>query len=409
MCGMKIQLWSSNYDPEPTGIAPVSTAWAMAMTARGHEVDVVSAHPHYPEPKWGSRLLPYREVRDGVPVLRLPIFAGRNGFARRIAEQLSFLGWLAVATPFLGLSRRDVVISVTPSFPALLVAMLATRIWRVPWVVWIQDILPDGAASTGYVDDQGSLFRVARRLELAAYQNADLIFVISLEFERNLIKKGVPQSKTRVVLNPATLPVRATKDSREEGAGPPRILWMGNIGRSQGLPQIVRAFQANETLTEMGAHLVITGTGVAFDEVAEAIESDRVELTGVVSETRLEQELERAWLGAVTQSHDGAEFNLPSKLMNYLAIGLPVLASVEPESGVARLLEGSGGGWVTDRKEPALFAYRAAELLADPQAREEASSSAIEFASEKLSAKAHALNTERELLHCLKREGGSRD
>jgi len=405
---VKIQLWSSHYEPEPTGIAPISATWAKAMVTRGHAVDVVASHPRYPDGRWGSRTLPYREEREGIPVFRLPFTASRKTLWQRIRGEVGFLGWLFFSLPFLGIKGKDVVISVTPSFPALLVAMLATRIWRVPWVVWIQDILPDGAASTGYVDDQGPLFRVARRLERAAYRNADLIFVISPEFERNLIEKGVPQSKTRVVLNPATLPVRATKDSREEGGGPPRILWMGNIGRSQGLPEIVRAFQANEMLTEMGAHLVITGTGVAFDEVAEAIESDRVELTGVVSETRLEQELERAWLGAVTQSHDGAEFNLPSKLMNYLAIGLPVLASVEPEGGVARLLEGSGGGWVTDRKEPALFAYRAAELLADPQAREEASCSSIEFASEKLSANAHALNTERELLHCLEREGDSR-
>lgn len=37
------------------------------MTARGHEVEVVAVHPHYPQPRWGRRTTPYRE---GVPVLR---------------------------------------------------------------------------------------------------------------------------------------------------------------------------------------------------------------------------------------------------------------------------------------------------------------------------------------------------
>jgi colanic acid biosynthesis glycosyl transferase WcaI len=31
---MRIQLWSYNYAPEPTGIAPISTVWAQAMRAR---------------------------------------------------------------------------------------------------------------------------------------------------------------------------------------------------------------------------------------------------------------------------------------------------------------------------------------------------------------------------------------
>ena len=50
---MRIQLWSYNYDPEPSGIAPLSGVWARAMQARGHEVEVIAAHPHYPEPQSG--------------------------------------------------------------------------------------------------------------------------------------------------------------------------------------------------------------------------------------------------------------------------------------------------------------------------------------------------------------------
>ena len=37
---LSVQLWSYNYDPEPTGIGPMSGAWATAMRDRGHEVSV---------------------------------------------------------------------------------------------------------------------------------------------------------------------------------------------------------------------------------------------------------------------------------------------------------------------------------------------------------------------------------
>src|SRR5438445_1530913 len=84
---VRIQLWSYNYDPEPTGIGIVSTVWARAMRDRGHEVEVVAAHPHYPEPQWGTRVLPYREVRDGIKVLRLPLWIGRGSAAERYRQE----------------------------------------------------------------------------------------------------------------------------------------------------------------------------------------------------------------------------------------------------------------------------------------------------------------------------------
>jgi len=68
---MRIQLWSYNYEPEPQGIAPLSAILARALRDRGHDVQVISAHPHYPEPAWGVRWRPYRERRDDIEVLRL--------------------------------------------------------------------------------------------------------------------------------------------------------------------------------------------------------------------------------------------------------------------------------------------------------------------------------------------------
>ena len=83
---MDIQLWSYNFDPESTGIGIVSTVWARGLRDRGHRLSVVAAHPHYPEPVWGTRALPYRERRDGIDVLRLPLWIGRASAAEPIAR-----------------------------------------------------------------------------------------------------------------------------------------------------------------------------------------------------------------------------------------------------------------------------------------------------------------------------------
>ncbi len=379
---MRIQLWSCQYDPEPLGIGPVAGAWARELLARGHQIDLVAAHPHYPEPRWGSRLRPYRENRDGISVYRLPLKVGRKTKRERLTQELSFLASLSAAAPLL--PGADVQVAISPSFPALLPAMLNAEARNTPWVLWLQDVLPDGAASTGYVDRSGPIYRASRWLEDAAYRSADQIVVLSESFRANLLSKGVPADKLSLAYNPATLPAESIHRTLAKSGDPPRILCMGNIGKSQNIPAIIAAFEANERLRDLEARLVIAGTGVAEAEARAAIRGDRVEMPGLLPNRNLFEELSRAHLGLVSQSYDGGEFNVPSKLMNYLAVGLPVVASVDPEGEVAGILERSGAGWMTDRVEPERFAEAAADAIADPEALREKSGRAVAFASEHL-------------------------
>src|SRR5690606_13023631 len=113
--------------------------WARALADRGHQVEVVAAHPHYPDPVWGSRLRPYLEIRDGIPVRRLPLYMGRERARDRLLQEASFLASLSLVAPFL--DRPDAIVSTSPSFPALLPGIASSRLRRIPWFIWLQDIL----------------------------------------------------------------------------------------------------------------------------------------------------------------------------------------------------------------------------------------------------------------------------
>lgn len=374
---LRVQLWSYNYDPEPTGIGPLSTAWAQAMTARGHEVSVVAAHPHYPEPRWGTRVTPYREIRGGIPVLRLPLWIGRKTTAARLRQEASFSGALAAALPFL--PTPDVVVAVSPSFPALLPAMFNARLRRIPWVLWLQDILPDGASATGILRE-GPLVRRARQVEHLAYESAARIVVISDSFAENLRDKQVPGEKIVRIYNTATRPILSAPRP-EPATDAPTVLTMGNVGRSQNLRAVVEAFEANEDLASLGARFVIAGDGVAGDKVRGAIRTDRVEVTGVLDPgTPLEAHLRGATVALVSQQYEGLDFNVPSKLMNFMGYGIPTVAAVRPESEVARIVEVSGGGWVAT--SPRDCAETLAAALTAPEERQRRGEAALRFARE---------------------------
>lgn len=374
---MRIQLWSYNYAPEPTGIAPLSTVWAETMRTRGHDVHVIAAHPHYPFPAWGIRLRPYREHRGGVPVVRLPLWIGRATGVERMRQELSFMLAQTAALPLL--ERPDVVVAVSPSFPALLPAMVNSVVRELPWVLWLQDILPDAASSTGLLRS-GPLTKVARAFERAAYRSAERVVVIGESFKDNLRSKGVPEEKLARIYNVATRPIRERPPM--DRLSQPVVLNMGNIGFSQGLAPLVRAFEASPEMARAGVELVLAGDGVAADAVRAEIQSERVSITGVLDSLALEDELQRATLALVSQHYEGPEFNVPSKLMNFMAYGIPVVASVRPESEVARIMRSSGGGWVVDPAAPGQFPTKVAEILSQPAELERRAAAAFGFASE---------------------------
>lgn len=141
---MNLQLWTTYYDPEPTGIAPVSTALARGLTELGWHVEVVTAHPHYPAPLWGRPRRPRIEHRDGIRIARVPLWIGRETAAARIRQELSFAAALLALSPTFGeplLAKPDLIVAASPSFPALLPAMLNARTRRTPLVLWLHDIL----------------------------------------------------------------------------------------------------------------------------------------------------------------------------------------------------------------------------------------------------------------------------
>ncbi len=344
---LNIQLWSHSFAPEPTGIGPVNTVWAHGLRDRGHRVEVIAAHPHYPEPLWGTRRLPYRETRDGIDILRLPMWVGRDSALQRYRQELSFTSALAAAAPFVG--SPDVVVSTSPMLSALLPAMANVRARKLPWVLWLHDLLPDGAAATGLVDEQGVVVSAARRVERAAYQTATRIIVLSRSFTDNLLSKDVDAEKIELIYDPATR-VPQNSSERPGDNGGIRILSMGNIGHSQGLTPVIEKFEASGELTR-DASLIIAGTGVAAEEARLRIRSDRVQMLGLVDDAQLERELGQADLGLVTQRYEGPEFNIPSKLMNFMAYGLPVVAVVDPRGEVATIIREAEAGWVVDSRD----------------------------------------------------------
>ena len=136
---------------------------------------------------------------------------------------------------------------------------------------------------------------------------------------------------------------------------------MGNIGHSQGLAPLISSLEAQPELTAK-ASLVITGAGVAAEQARAEIRSERIQMLGLVDDARLDRELSDADVGLVSQRYEGSEFNIPSKLMNFMAYGLPILAAVDPGGEVARIIREANAGWVVNSRDLESFPREVARI-----------------------------------------------
>ena len=80
-------------------------------------------------------------------------------------------------------------------------ASLLKKFRHIPLVYNLQDIFPDSLIGTGLAPRGGLLWRIGRAIEDFTYYNADIIIVISEDFKRNIMAKGVPEEKIEVIYN----------------------------------------------------------------------------------------------------------------------------------------------------------------------------------------------------------------
>jgi glycosyltransferase involved in cell wall biosynthesis len=82
----------------------------------------------------------------------------------------------------------------------------------------------------------------------------------------------------------------------------------------------------------------------------------------------------------VILERDASRYSVPSKALNYLCAGRPVLALLPPDNAVAEIVRTAGAGIVVDPDDPAAATAALNRLLADDDWRRELGASARRYA-----------------------------
>ena len=195
---MKVLILSVNYWPEVTGIGAVTTYRAEHLAAAGHEVEVCTTFPYYPDwkvPQEYSGKLGLKEKRNGVRIVRSYAYIPNPVKSlKRILFEASFI--IGVTLRALLRKRPDVLLVVSPPLGLTATAILLSRLWSVPYVFDVEDLQPDSASDLGMLPKWA--VRLLYRVENAAYRHARLVTTLTPSMRQKIVDKGLAEGKVEL-------------------------------------------------------------------------------------------------------------------------------------------------------------------------------------------------------------------
>ncbi len=355
---MQILILSQWFQPEPfyKGVS-----FATELVKMGHEVEVLTGFPNYPEGKLydGYKIKFFqREMIGGIPVIHVPLYPSHDSNSiKRILNYTSFA--LSASLPgFFLVKRPDVIYVYHPPATIGLPALFLHLLHRVPFVYDIQDIWPDTLAATGMMGNKVALWLVDKWCRFI-YSQAAKIVVLSPGFKKSLIKSGVPDHKIEVIYNWCEDDkIQATAQNedlaRELGmAGRFNVVFAGTMGKAQALDAVLEAARLlRDKLPEI--QIVFVGGGIDVDRLKEKTIEQGLTNVRFLSRRPPSEIGDILNLGDVLLVHlrDDPLFRItiPSKTQAYMAAGRPILMGLK--GNAAALVEKAGAGLTCTPEDP---------------------------------------------------------
>lgn len=350
---MRILFMAQCYAPEEVSAAVLITELATDLAKRGHRVTVVTGAPNYPQgfvfKGYQNRLFQV-ETLNGVHVIRTWSYISPS---KKFWSRLLHYGTYSATAFYGGLFAGcpDVIVSYSPPLPLGLSAWLLSRIFRAPWVLQLEDLYPDAAIAAGVMTNK-RVINFFLEMEKFLYRKSQRISVISNNFRRVLLKKGVRNAKIEII------PIWADPDEvrpmqkqntfrREQGLSDKFVvMYAGNIGLTSCLEDVLHA--AEILREQKDIQFVIIGEGVKKETLQAEIQSKQ--LTNILflpfqPRERFPEMLAAADISLVTLNASAALSSLPSKIFNVMASARPILAVSPSESEIMQIIEAAGCGW----------------------------------------------------------------
>lgn len=330
----KILVICQYYKPEPFRISDICEE----LVRRGHEVQVVTGYPNYPE---GILYEGYGkgkhidEVINGVKVHRCFTIPRETGAVKRLMNYYSY----AASSATYVLSKECVasdgkpfdVVFCNQLSPVMMAdaAIAYKKKHKVPVVMYCLDLWPESLIAGG-ITRQSAIYKYFHHVSKRIYRQMDKILITSRMFTRYLEDEfGIKKERIEYLPQYAEgifeqIPVR-----EEDGVF--NFMFAGNIGAVQSVETIIKAAKL---LRDEPVKFHIVGGGTDLDRLQQmSSELENVVFYGRRPLEEMPQFYAKADAMLVTLAKDPVlSLTLPGKVQSYMAVGKPIIGAIDGET-----------------------------------------------------------------------------
>ena len=278
------------------------------------------------------------------------------------------------------------IVSTPPIQGAMAALVKKCRKDHIPFIYNLQDIFPDSLVGTGLAKKDGLLWKIGRKIEDFTYRNADKIIVISEDFKKNIMAKGVPEDKIVVIYNwvdeeaVVDIPRAENKlfDKYALDRGKFYLTYSGNIGLTQNMDMLLEVMAELQTEAP-DIQLVLIGEGAYKEEVVkktagQASDDGAIRGTVLPNVTMLPfqpyEDIPHVFslgdAGLVISKPGVGANSVPSKTWSIMSASRPVLANFD-ENELKDIIADHHCGIFTKAGDKAAFKASILELYHHPE------------------------------------------
>jgi glycosyltransferase involved in cell wall biosynthesis len=354
---LRVILLSQYFPPEVGATQSRAQAFAEFLAAQGHQVTVICEFPNHPHgviPEiYRGRM--YQDDRSNAyRVLRVRVLATQEKTQlTRMQFYLSYMLLASAVAPLAG--RADVVVATSPPLFTGVAGLLVARFNRAPFVLDVRDLWPAAAVSLKQMGE-GAPLKIAEFLEAFLYRQAAAVTAVTRPFCEKIDRTRGRHPRT-ILLPNGTLDAFFVDDAQSERLASPDdflVTFAGTHGIAQALPSVLDAAgQLNGS-----ARFAFVGEGpvksVLLRQASEQ-ELGNVDFHDQRSPSDIPGVLRGsdALLVPLSAHPTFADF-VPSKMIDFMAVGRPLVLSAQGEA--ARILDVAGAGVAVPPEDPAALA-----------------------------------------------------
>lgn len=376
-----IVVLTQHFPPE-TGAGPTRWDELTKRWAKDTEVTVITSAPDYPEGElydgYENAWL-HRDTRGDIEVLYTKTITSSSGNLPR--RSLKFI-WFMLLSFLVGLryTSPTAVVATSPQPLTGVSAWLLARVKGGTFVYEVRDLWPETILAVSEFDNRVIIWLLDQTVAFL-YRRSDILVVVSRAFINPITDRSVDQSK--IVYHPNGIDPLFY----EVGCEPPAsvsnlsdgftVSYVGTIGRTHGLEIIV---EAARKLPDV--QFVLVGEGAERKRLQRAASNlDNVVFVGRRPKAEVPYFLAAADIALVhLKPRDVFKTVIPSKLLEAMAAGLPVVLGVRGEA--ERILSEADAGLSIEPDNTEELVAAVEKLRDDPTLRDQLSKHGYEYVIE---------------------------